>query len=393
MNERGCEKVKRDHVLWEPAEYIEDTCNDCKIDSITALLFQFQKIPPDFLEDKRNNARNKIDAHLRKFGGKGAQKKYSDESETIKKVCASALSELEKITTFQLLADTSKGDKTKSILEEIFKEQKTAHNGHNHYNIQVNSPLGFNPDWLINVGRLLPECTEIMEILPYLLTCYLITAPQNRLDPFREVKENEYEKFGGWSAIFQDRIKNAESVVYEAQIGGSSSRKRAIDSIVNHFVLPPNYKCNAFLWRKGQPLCRFSHQKYIPLRREQAEKCYLQCWEQYCRFACFCTACKKEHPKVNILLSVALFSSLWDKRCICHPLCKSEYHCEEKRGTICQDFSEVTQIYLRRNQLQYSVEDIEQNRFSKKILSLFNQKKANAFERHITGILNNENGR
>ena len=96
---------------------------------------------------------------------------------------------------------------------------------------------------------------------------------------------------------------------------------------------------------------------------------------------------------MNILLSVALFSSLWDKRCICHPLCKSEYRCEEKRGTICQDFSEVTQIYLGRNQPQYSVEDIEQNRFSQKILSLFNQKKANAFELHIIDALNIGNDR
>lgn len=395
MNKGGSEKMKKDNVLWEPAEHIEDTRSNRKMDSVTALLFQFQMIPPDFLEDKRNNVRNKIDAHLRLFGGKSAQKKYNDESETIKKVCTSVIPELEKFTTYQLLADMRRGNETKNILREILMEQKVGHKSHKHHDIQIKSPLEFSQNWLINVGRLLPECTEVIEILPFLLTCYLITALQNKLDPFREVKENEYKKYGGWSAIFQDRIENAESVVSEAQIDGSSSRKRAIDSIVNHFVLPSNCKCNAFLWTKGQPLCRFSHHKYIyiPLRREQAERCYLQCWEQYRWFACFCKACKKEHVNVNILLSAALFSSLWDKRCICYPLCKSECHCEEKRGTICQDFSEVTQIYLRRNQLQYSVEDIEQNRFSKKILSLFNQKKANAFERHITDILNSEHGR
>lgn len=149
----------------------------------------------------------------------------------------------------------------------------------------------FQNRWLTNIPRLLPHEDSVMQILPYLITCYTITASENRLDPF----DGDISGAGsGWCNIFVELMDSNRS--WNLDIPDSSSRAKSIDSLCNRFLTIDR--------RKNTP-----HKKDTTDTNDGdvRHKC-ASFWEYYRRFAAFCLACRDKY-EVNITLSTALF---WD---------------------------------------------------------------------------------
>lgn len=257
-----------------------------------SLLFGFQGTNMTWISDEQRILKDHIKNHLMKFGGADASKKYTDISQKIDTVC----------------------EKAKPLLiayTDIVRPAREEHTS--------TSPLyklAFEERWLTNICRLLPDDPEILKVLPYLLTCYTLDIWRNCVDPFDQ-KSNQYSNNRAWVDIYYDQASPA--VKEQRKLYGGVRRSDSIDKICSYFILPTNYKCSAFLGYLQ--VCDYTHSPKgrILKPRERASYC-LACWEAYRRFACFCTACK-DIIEVDLILSMALFSSIWDYRSLCRPLC------------------------------------------------------------------------
>lgn len=320
--------------LWPPEILTMLDPPSTRLDDAVAMLFQYQKIAPSWINEKRDSLTKEIREHLLKFGGKSREKTYDDISPLIEQVCKAAI--------------------------PLIK---------NHPPYTLSSPIShlqFQDIWLTNTCRLLPETEAVMQVLPYLLSCYIISISGNRFDPFDKPNIKNYI---GWLLIFQDQTTN--QLQKELQNYGGGNRSKTISSVCQHFVLPPNYMCNAFLYGIGNTkkllVCNSRHDRQKkkqgkrPLGPTESRKNRFVCWEYYRQFACFCKACENIE-NVNITLSLALFSSLWDMSSICRVDCENPV-CDEE-STRCSDPKRLM-IF---SDCQCSISDLEKDRHRKKIL-------------------------
>ena len=299
------------------------------IDPLFSIVLRFQLVSEKYLKKKKEQTMDAIRRHLLEFGGVHAKKSYEYKSEIIENICEMAS---EFLTSHHYLAS----DKV----------------------ISRNEHRPFQRKWLINMKRLLPQSKEVMAVLPWLLTCYTINIPKNRLDPF-DGGSNEFTS--GWTDIFQDKANNRKALLNE----GAGNRSKSIDALCRYFQVDYKSKYCALFYDESIVLVevrkdRKSERTISPttLRGEKAD-----CWEYYRRFAAFCVACEK-YPEVNMSLSLALFVSMWDFG-IGYDF---EGTCEEKVGQYsCYVAGEGTGKQLL---AQYSEEDLEADQVRKKVLEL-----------------------
>lgn len=234
------------------------------------LLLRFQSISKEVLDPLKNSARDAIDCHLKKYGSANPLYSYEYTSDNLRCICEQA--------------------KEKLIAVEYANKDIPS----------------FQWKWLTNIGRLLPsDDPTVMNILPYLLTCYIIEAPRNKLDPFDSPRQTHQS---GWCDIFH-RSPAEQDNPY-----------KSIESICNRFVFPfDNRRPYAPFFcdekskipkspdKSDEPLS--NDDDYIPQSKILRDRA--KCWEYYRCFVDFCDACR-DIKKVNITLSMALFASIWD---------------------------------------------------------------------------------
>lgn len=182
-------------------------------------------------------------------------------------------------------------------------------------------PFEFKAEWLKHVNILLPNDDKVIEILPYLLACYMENASTNRLDPFAG------EKSSGWMDILQEYSNEQQNEL------GAGNRSRSIIKLADNFtdfprtdfsvlsdeptyenidIVTSRLKVRIHTWETHTSV-------HIPIRdidsttwrkvSAQSKKC-AKAWERYRCFAAFCEACEKI-KKVNITASMAHFASSW----------------------------------------------------------------------------------
>lgn len=259
--------------------------------SALSILAQFKDV-----KLQRNDVKSAIRRHLLQFRGKKAENSVNQPNKCIDKVCERACK--------LLLSQRFDIWDTASILKE------------NEY------PFQFKPEWLSHVSILLPNDDEVIEILPYLLACYLENANTNRLDPFAG------EKSSGWMDIFQEYSDEQQNEL------GAGNRSRSIIKLADNFTDFPKVKFSVLndepayeiidivknrskarihVWEEHVPI-------YIPRRDLNSttwrkvlaqSKEYAKAWERYRRFAAFCEACESI-KSVNITASMAHFAGSWD---------------------------------------------------------------------------------
>lgn len=294
-------KKANKNVIWEVPE-LEGYPNKA-----LSALFRFQGIDIPWIPEERKKLKDRIRKHLMSFGGSGAQKKYTDISHEIDMVCERAKP--------LLAAYTNKKRPSQAELDSSSPLYK----------------LAFEERWLTNVSRLLPDCPEVLAVLPYLLTCYTIDIRRNQVDPFDE-DASQYANNRAWVDIFYDQA--SPFVKDQRKTFGGIRRTESIDRICSYFVLPTNYRCNAFLGYLQ--VYDYTHSAKGRLLKPKEVATYsLACWEAYRRFACFCVACKGI-VEADLVRSLILFSSIWDYRSLCRPICNNPI-CEERIGRCCYD--------------------------------------------------------
>jgi len=251
-----------------------------------AALLQFQTVEKAHLDEITSAARIAIRGHLNKYGGIEPVYSYENISKVIEKVCSYAS------------LDLTWDDVYSSIAKEL----------------QI--PL-FQKKWLTNIARLLPNDSQIFEILPYLITCYIITAPQNRIDPYDDPPQSFSS---GWRDIFQEYIQTRENTEESAK-ETAYNQSHSITSICSKFTLPVKGRTERFFCieddciqakgsRRGRPNKEGSPNK---VSQRTWKKNHIMCLEYYRCFLALCRACAEaEIPGLNITLSMALFTSIWD---------------------------------------------------------------------------------
>lgn len=364
------------HVLeFEPT-------TEVTIDTAAELLFQFQKIDSQWLYQKQNSIASKIVEHLMMFSENGNDGRVNKEkwqkgngypycSMVIKASCKIAISKLQGRKN-QIQLDKDRPYIKRPDVKFVVRKSQ------------------FKKEWLKNVPHLLPECVEVIEVLPYLLTCYSINAYRNRVDPFSYVKKGSVTVSDAWTDIFPDRLNGAgrEKVKQQKKEGENRKRNRmaAIQSLAKHFVRTPCPQCNAFIYKGGTQLYTGIAQKRVeanmkPIRPDSARKKYIQCWEQYRWFACFCEACK-DIEGVNITLSTALFAALWDKTSICYPLCLDKT-CIYSFGKVCLRYSGLPWAYLKKFQIDQEMVENEDRTVRAQILDVLAFNRIDSIESHL----------
>lgn len=148
----------------------------------------------------RDLVKSKIRDHLLQFRGKNATNPDELSSELINHICKYA--------------------------SRLFSLNFSAKDGFHRFaeaeNIHI--PSEFQPKWLNNVGILLPNVPEIIEILPYLLTCYAQNASKNRIDPFTG------KGGSGYMDIFQQYDDGQQNEL------GVGNRSRSITQLAHYFT-------------------------------------------------------------------------------------------------------------------------------------------------------------
>lgn len=309
-----------------------------KIELASLLLLESNKISHKWLKENQDDINKSISQHLHEVGKKRSSKYCGYRSEKIDGICKAAI--------------------------PLLKEQS-----HAYFFPFSEERYQFKQCWLNNVARLLPESQEVINVIPYLLTCYLITIFGNRFDPFDQPID---ESFVGWNLVFPNDLKLPSSA--DRSENGGGNRSRMIKTITNHFILPFNSRYFAFLYAmysgemqickpRRSPHKAKKQDDYLVLTNASAKRKCLECWEYYRQFACFCEACR-DIPEVNISLSTSLFSSIWDLSCVCRSSCANQI-CETDEDK-CSSSSSL--INLLKTPLSQS--DIEQDHFREKILDI-----------------------
>ena len=265
----------------------ENTSSDGAMIELLCLLPQFDQPDNDhigqltvFLKECRDAAEKSIGNHLKAFSKR--QKAYKDLDLSIQAVCergSHLLLDTPPIWDYDTLLNEAVTDEARTLLQhQISKTNK------------IDSSRIFQKRWLTNIPRLLPHDSEVMQTLPYLITCYTITASENRLDPFDKDKSTAAS---GWRDIFVELMDQNPS--WETNMPDPSSRRENIRSLCNRFLTTAR--------RKNVP-----HKKENKVRINEKDfyHMFTSFWEHYRRFAAFCLACREER-EVNITLSTALF--------------------------------------------------------------------------------------
>ena len=273
----------------------------CCRDEALSVLFSFRKIDSRFIDDKKDALCAAIREHLLEFGRNSSKLSYDTPSPRIKDVCEKANPLLE--NQQQYLAKN----------EKLF--------------------LKFKREWLANVPHLLPDDVEVItSALPYLLSSYVASTSNNKIDPFNN--DPVSGGYGGWLEIFRELDQEK---FQQNQKEGGGNRSYSIGSLCRHFVLPSNCKPFAFYFDLDEQKNPIYAPRVVRVKRNAKGKCNaplssseamracLQCWEYYRQFACFCYVCK-DNSSVNITLSTALFASTWDLSSLCrfnyqNPIC------------------------------------------------------------------------
>lgn len=180
-------------------------------------------------------------------------------------------------------------------------------------------------EWLANIPLLLPCEQIVFNALPFLLMCYTINMPHNRLDPKDQPSGSAAP---GWCEIFS---KVSSDQRKDLQTFGGSNRSKNIQSLSSYFVIASQSRDG--ITRYNEDL--FFH-KGSKKSTSADRRIFLDFWENYHRFILFCMACKKAqeqrmppqmthtpHIFINYTLSMALFSSIWKFHDIQKPLYKS----------------------------------------------------------------------
>lgn len=248
-----------------------------KIPKSVATLLQFQALPKEYLVAYQLKATKAIKMHLQKYSRIKDESRtaYGEKSDMIERICQSCAKRLTK----------GKG---------------------------VSSIQLFQAKWLTNIARLLPEDPAVLKILPYLITCYIISAPQNRLDPF-DSPQNMASS--GWRDIFYELREEKDRC-------SANNVNSSIDSICRSFCLPIQGRNETFFYdgisnnraeknkRRGRPNKSGNQNS---LSKNALEKKQILSWEYYRDFLILCSICNKAKIKdLNIVLSMALFTSIWD---------------------------------------------------------------------------------
>lgn len=250
-----------------------------------AILLQFQTVSEDYISTPISEAKAAIREHLRKYGGVNPEYSYDNVSKIIEKVC------------------------TYAKLDLAWNQNEPSKKG---------VPL-FQEKWLTNIARLLPEDSRVLKILPYLITCYIITAPQNLIDPF----DSPPSTFSsGWRDIFQQYLENKKEEEAGYRVT-PYNQSHSIDTICRKFILPVRRRNERFFCveednecqrirgrRRGRP----NKEKNSDLLSNQVlVKEQIMCWEYYRCFVALCKACGElDISNLNLTLSMALFTSIWD---------------------------------------------------------------------------------
>lgn len=355
------------------------------IDEVTSLLFRFLNVNPLQLKVIKDNAIEKIDLHLQQM----REPKSNMKSNTIKDICLetkkrldkrqqeflSVSGELVEIDPSELFADQVVDGLESSEPRESPETRETKKTPSN--------PSTYSGQWLENISMLLPEDPEVMKILPYILSCYIISARQNHIDPAMSTKKN-IGYSAAWAILNPDILLSEDQLAIKKSAAGRPDRAR--NSIIHFLLLPNDYKCNAFPYKTGMKL--YSTRKYrrkreniAPLRLSEAKKQALNCWEQYRLFACFCEVCKdKISNDVNITLSMALFSTLWDRSCACYTFCTQNHRCNKmpiNRNT-CNSIISVLPLLK-----QHTASEVMNDKSREMILKCFSTKRTDSIERHL----------
>lgn len=283
-----------------------------EVGEASLLLLEYSGVDSKQIEGFQDDLRTRIHDHLLEVGKKSSPKYFGYRSAQIANICEEAI---------PLLKQQSLG----YIFSSAGKKYK------------------FEQRWLSNVSRLLPEDPQVIQVIPYLLICYLMTISKNQFDPF----DGPFSEGScGWLLVFPNDTKSLQ-MNYEPDSGGSN-RSKTIKTICNHFILPPDSKSFSFLYAmypekvqlflpcyvRKRKVAKASENskttkesKAVAYSKRKAQFSCLECWEYFRQFACFCKACSNI-SEVNISLSTALFSSIWDISSVCRADCTNPV-CEQ----------------------------------------------------------------
>ena len=170
------------------------------------------------------------------------------------------------------------------------------------------SSYQFQPEWISNIAIFLPYSPEIMQILPFLLVCYMVNIPSNKLDYF---SVDEIPEF--WKISYDNSTR---------------ARKKLADYFC-HVKEPIPFSLGTWLLGTDS-VSEANNASYIVSNMRDS----MRCWELIRRFAACVIACKDE-KQVNFTLSYILFSKLFS---VDKMAANEELMCDYKWEDIEKDF-------------------------------------------------------
>lgn len=315
-----------------------------EVGEASLLLLEYSGVDSKQIDGFQDDLRTRIHDHLLEFGKKSSPKYFGYRSAQIENICEEAI---------PLLKQQSLGYTFSSAAKKYKFEQR----------------------WLTNVSRLLPEDPQVIQVIPYLLICYLMTISGNQFDPF----DGPFSEGScGWLLVFPNDTKSLQ--MNYAPDSGGSNRSKTIKTICNHFILPPGSESFSFLYamypkkvqlflpcyvRKRKIAKASEESNAIAYSKRKAQLSCLECWEYYRQFACFCKACSNI-SEVNISLSTALFSSIWDISSVCRADCTNPV-CE-KNSDMCSSPNSLKKLVHNR----FTWSKILHDTYREDILKIFN---------------------
>lgn len=296
---------------------------------LASLLFQFRSVPTPKLDDVIQEAGKKLFGHIKKYSLVSSD--YSANKTNFV---------IEDIGYYGADLLCSSAPNYEYALTPTLKHQMD------------NSFFCFRKRWMNNVSRLVPHDLDLMQITPYLLTCYCANAKDNRIDPFTwyrvgvsdsELKElteesrkayqavkDAVKRYTGWCDIFPeywtDEVGNKSTSRQGSKVERYSTDKnvkRNIASLISYLTQIPSdderLRLSSLVSTEGLDICwKIKSVDKSDLKEMQSKfSTQVKDWEVYRRFAAFCTACDeykkqvKNAPKFNLTLSMALFARCW----------------------------------------------------------------------------------
>ncbi len=249
------------------------------------------------LSQIKENARVNIVQHLEKFGGSTPTLTYGYKNDFVADVCKKTV----------LLLNKKYYPRVKEVYE--YWARRAGKEGYNDPNVPLISQM-IQPNWLTNIPRLLPDDPSVLKLLPFLLACYTINMPSNKLDPGDAAVANATN---GWREIFYDQCDEYQKE--ELKLGGRN-RKKNIQSLSNNFIIPSNSEEGILFYDRNLIFYRDEQKASSQISSSKAREYNIKFWENYHRFIIFCTACKQtevaqQRSTVNYTLSMACFLSIW----------------------------------------------------------------------------------